>query len=70
MTQQSSRLDIIIDSRQAQRNGEQLRITLNNLVVIGDQAANSMSGVGTAARAAGTAFAALGAGRVVVKSFA
>ncbi|MDD1947566.1 phage tail tape measure protein [Pseudomonas carnis] len=65
MTQQSSRLDIIIDSRQAQRNGEQLRITLNNLVVIGDQAANSMSGVGTAARAAGTAFAALGAGRVV-----
>ncbi|WP_054898871.1 phage tail tape measure protein [Pseudomonas sp. NBRC 111137] len=65
MTQHSSRLDIIIDSRQAQRNGEQLRITLNNLVVIGDQAANSMSGVGTAARAAGTAFAALGAGRVV-----
>lgn len=37
MTQQSSRLDIIIDSRQAQRNGEQLRITLNNLVVVGDQ---------------------------------
>lgn len=33
--------------------------------MIGDQAANSMSGVGTAARAAGTAFAALGAGRVV-----
>lgn len=65
MTQQSSRLDIIIDSRQAQRNGEQLRITLNNLVVVGDQAANSMSGVSTAARAAGTAFAALGAGRVV-----
>lgn len=65
MAQQSSRLDIIIDSRQAQRNGDQLRITLNNLVVVGDQAANSMSGVGTAARAAGTAFAALGAGRVV-----
>ncbi|UFQ02264.1 phage tail tape measure protein [Pseudomonas fitomaticsae] len=65
MTQQSSRLDIIIDSRQAQRNGEQLRITLNNLVVVGDQAANSMSGAGSAARAAGTAFAALGAGRVV-----
>lgn len=64
MTQQSSRLDIIIDSRQAQRNGEQLRITLNNLVVVGDQAANSMSGAGTAARAAGVAFAALGAGRV------
>ena len=65
MTQQSSRLDIIIDSRQAQRNGEQLRITLNNLVVVGDQAANSMSGAGSAARAAGAAFAALGAGRVV-----
>lgn len=65
MTQQSSRLDIIIDSRQAQRNGEQLRITLNNLVVVGDQAAQSMSGAGTAARAAGVAFAALGAGRVV-----
>ncbi|MCM8744816.1 phage tail tape measure protein [Pseudomonas koreensis] len=65
MTQQSSRLDIIIDSRQAQRNGDQLRITLNNLVVVGDQAANSMSGAGSAARAAGTAFAALGAGRVV-----
>ncbi|MCT8948397.1 phage tail tape measure protein [Pseudomonas iridis] len=64
MTQQSSRLDIIIDSRQAQRNGEQLRITLNNLVVVGDQAANSMSGAGSAARAAGVAFAALGAGRV------
>lgn len=65
MTQQSSRLDIIIDSRQAQRNGEQLRITLNNLVVVGDQAASSMSGAGSAARAAGVAFAALGAGRVV-----
>lgn len=65
MAQQSSRLDIIIDSRQAQRNGDQLRITLNNLVVVGDQASSSMSGVGTAARAAGAAFAALGAGRVV-----
>lgn len=65
MTQQSSRLDIIIDSRQAQRNGEQLRITLNNLVVVGDQASRSMDGAGTAARAAGAAFAALGAGRVV-----
>ncbi|WP_330208689.1 phage tail tape measure protein [Pseudomonas sp. Z13] len=65
MTQQSSRLDIIIDSRQAQRNGEQLRITLNNLVVVGDQTARSMDGAGTAAKAAGAAFAALGAGRVV-----
>lgn len=65
MTQQSSRLDIIIDSRQAQRNGEQLRITLNNLVVVGDQAASSMYGAGSAARAAGAAFAALGAGKVV-----
>ncbi|MGH8330931.1 MAG: tape measure protein, partial [Pseudomonas sp.] len=65
MTQQSSRLDIIIDSRQAQRNGEQLRITLNNLVVVGDQATRSMDGAGTAARAAGAAFAALGASRVV-----
>ena len=64
MAQQSSRLDIIIDSRQAQRNGEQLRITLNNLVVVGDQTARAMDGAGTAARAAGTAFAALGAGRV------
>lgn len=65
MTQQSSRLDIIIDSRQAQRNGEQLRITLNNLVVVGDQTARSMDGAGTAAKAAGAAFAALGVGRVV-----
>ncbi|MCA4960994.1 tape measure protein [Pseudomonas sp. Y24-6] len=65
MTQQSSRLDIIIDSRQAQRNGEQLRITLNNLVVVGDQTARSMDGAGAAAKAAGAAFAALGAGRVV-----
>lgn len=65
MTQQSSRLDIIIDSRQAQRNGEQLRITLNNLVVVGDQTARSMNGAGSAAKAAGAAFAALGAGRVV-----
>ena len=65
MSQQSSRLDIIIDSRQAQRNGEQLRITLNNLVVVGDQASRSMDGAGTAARAAGAAFAALGASRVV-----
>ena len=65
MTQQSSRLDIIIDSRQAQRNGEQLRITLNNIVNVGDQAARSMDGAGTAAKAAATAFAALGAGRVV-----
>ncbi|MGH8388159.1 MAG: phage tail tape measure protein [Pseudomonas sp.] len=64
MAQQSSRLDIIIDSRQAQRNGEQLRITLNNLVVVGDQATRSMDGAGSAARAAGAAFAALGAGRV------
>lgn len=65
MTQQSSRLDIIIDSRQAQRNGEQLRITLNNLVVVGDQTARSMNGAGSAAKAAAGAFAALGAGRVV-----
>ncbi len=36
MAQQSSRLDVIIDSRLAQRNGEQLRITLNNLNVVGD----------------------------------
>lgn len=65
MAQQSSRLDIIIDSRQAQRNGEQLRITLNNLVVVGDQTARSMDGAGTAAKAAGAAFAALGTSRVV-----
>ncbi|WP_426248264.1 tape measure protein [Pseudomonas sp. TWR3-1-1] len=64
MAQQSSRLDVIIDSRQAQRNGEQLRITLNNLNVVGDQTARSMSGAGNAARAAGAAFAALGAGQV------
>ena len=64
MTQQSSRLDIIIDSRQAQRNGEQLRITLNNLNVVGDQTTRSMNGAGNAARAAGSAFAALGAGQV------
>ncbi|OZY60391.1 hypothetical protein CJF39_05780 [Pseudomonas lundensis] len=64
MTQQSSRLDVIIDSRSAQRNGEQLRITLNNLNVVGDQTTRSMSGAGNAARAAGAAFAALGAGQV------
>lgn len=64
MAQQSSRLDVIIDSRLAQRNGEQLRITLNNLNVVGDQTARSMNGAGNAARAAGAAFAALGAGQV------
>ncbi|MCT8954542.1 tape measure protein [Pseudomonas lundensis] len=64
MAQQSSRLDVIIDSRLAQRNGEQLRITLNNLNVVGDQTARSMNGAGNAARAAGSAFAALGAGQV------
>lgn len=70
MTQQSSRLDVIIDSRQAERNGQQLRITLNNLVVVGDQTAQSMNRAGTAARSAGAAFAALGAGaaaREVIK---
>lgn len=70
MTQQSSRLDVIIDSRQAERNGQQLRITLNNLVVVGDQTAQSMNRAGTAARSAGAAFAALGAGaaaREIVK---
>lgn len=64
MAQQSSRLDVIIDSRLAQRNGEQLRITLNNLNVVGDQTTRSMNGAGNAARAAGSAFAALGAGQV------
>ena len=64
MAQQSSRLDVIIDSRLAQRNGEQLRITLNNLNVVGDQTTRSMNGAGNAARAAGSAFTALGAGQV------
>lgn len=64
MAQQSSRLDVIIDSRPAQRNGEQLRITLNNLNIVGDQTTRTMNGAGNAARAAGAAFAALGAGQV------
>ncbi|GLX91841.1 hypothetical protein Pfra02_44090 [Pseudomonas fragi] len=64
MAQQSSRLDVIIDSRPAQRNGEQLRITLNNLNIVGDQTTRTMNGAGNAARAAGSAFAALGAGQV------
>lgn len=64
MAQQSSRLDVIIDSRPAQRNGEQLRITLNNLNIVGDQTTRTMNGAGNAARAAGAAFAVLGAGQV------
>lgn len=61
---QESRLSIVIDSRSAKPQVDQLRTGLDGLDKAGSQAADSVSGVGSAARAAGSALAALGVGAV------
>lgn len=61
---QESRLAIVIDSRGAKQQVDQLRSGLGKLQVAGDGAADSAIGVGDAARAAGSAIAALGVGAV------
>lgn len=61
---QESRLSIVIDSRSAKPQVDQLRTGLAGLDKAGSQAADSVSSVGSAARAAGSALAALGVGAV------
>ncbi|QZI68667.1 phage tail tape measure protein [Pseudomonas protegens] len=61
---QESRLAIVIDSRNAQRQVDQLRNSLNGLQGAGGEATVSVRGLGTAARAAGGALAAIGVGAV------
>lgn len=61
---QESRLSIVIDSRSAKPQVDQLRTGLTGLDKAGSQAADSVSSVGSAARAAGSALAALGVGAV------
>lgn len=61
---QESRLAIVIDSRNAQRQVDQLRSSLNGLQGAGGEATVSVSGLGTAARAAGGALASIGVGAV------
>lgn len=61
---QESRLAIVIDSRSAKQQVDQLRTGLGGLDKAGSQASDSVSSVGSAARAAGSALAALGVGAV------
>ncbi len=61
---QESRLAIVIDSRNAKQQVDQLRTGLGRLQGAGDDAAESTKGVGDAARAVGSALAALGVGAV------
>lgn len=61
---QESRLAIVIDSRNARQQIDQLRTSLNGLNDAGGEATVSVRGLGTAARAAGSAIAALGVGAV------
>lgn len=61
---QESRLSIVIDSRSAKTQVDQLRTGLMGLDRAGGQATDSVSSVGSAARAAGNALAALGVGAV------
>lgn len=61
---QESRLSIVIDSRSAKTQVDQLRTGLAGLDRAGSQATDSVSSVGSAARAAGNALAALGVGAV------
>lgn len=61
---QESRLAIIIDSRNARQQIDQLRNSLNGLQGAGGEATVNVRGLGTAARAAGGALAALGVGAV------
>ncbi|ORL69662.1 hypothetical protein B7H19_09205 [Pseudomonas putida] len=61
---QESRLAIVIDSRNARQQIDQLRTSLNSLGDAGGEATVNVRGLGTAARAAGGALAALGVGAV------
>lgn len=61
---QESRLAIVIDSRNARQQIDQLRTSLNGLSDAGGEATVNVRGLGTAARAAGSALAALGVGAV------
>ena len=61
---QESRLAIVIDSRNARQQIDQLRTSLNSLGDAGGEATVNVRGLGTAARAAGSALAALGVGAV------
>lgn len=61
---QESRLAIVIDSRNARQQIDQLRTSLNSLNGAGGEATVTVRGLGTAARAAGSALAALGVGAV------
>ncbi|MBX6816019.1 phage tail tape measure protein [Pseudomonas aeruginosa] len=61
---QESRLAIVIDSRNARQQIDQLRTSLNRLSDAGGEATVNVRGLGTAARAAGSALAALGVGAV------
>lgn len=61
---QESRLSIVIDSRNARQQIDQLRTSLNSLGDAGGEATVNVRGLGTAARAAGSALAALGVGAV------
>lgn len=61
---QESRLSVVIDSRSAKQQVDQLRSGLVGLNEAGNQASDSVSSVGSAARAAGSALAALGVGAV------
>lgn len=61
MAQQSSRLDIIIDSRTAKQNADQLRVSLDAITAAGTKAATSAGKFGTAANAAAAEIARLNA---------
>jgi len=61
---QESRLAIVIDSRNARQQIDQLRTSLNSLGDAGGEATVNVRGLGTAARAAGSALAALGIGAI------
>lgn len=61
---QESRLAIVIDSRNARQQIDQLRTSLNSLSDAGGEATVNVRGIGTAARAAGSALAAIGVGAV------
>lgn len=61
MAQQSSRLDIIIDSRTAKQNADQLRVSLDAITAAGTKAATSAGKFGTATNAAAAEIARLNA---------
>ncbi|WP_176510331.1 phage tail tape measure protein [Pseudomonas urethralis] len=61
---QESRLAIVIDSRNARQQIDQLRTSLNSLGDAGGEATINVRGLGTAAKAAGSALAAMGVGAV------